>query len=148
MSDVVYVGEYRFLKELYYTDRHLWVRKELDGTLTLGVDDMGQKLAGKIRFIRLMREETSLEPKKVFGTMESMKWIERLTSPLTGIIKEANSNLGRRPTLINEDPYGAGWMIKIEPTGSVDKELSNLIHGEGLADWARKEIEEKAKKKS
>lgn len=147
MSDIVYVDDYLFIKDLFYTNRHIWVRKESDDSFVLGLDDLGQKLAGKIKFLRLKSEGSSLKPNKVFGTMESMKWIERLISPITGTINKINLKLKRKPTLINEDPYGAGWMIKIKPTGHVYEELKRLNYGVNLLDWINSEIEEKVKSK-
>jgi glycine cleavage system H protein len=147
MSNSFYVDEYLFLKDLYYTNRHIWVKKEPDELFVLGLDDLGQKLAGKIKFVRLKSEGSGIKQNRVFGTMESMKWIERLLSPITGIITKINSNLQKKPTLINEDPYGDGWMIKIKPTGNVNKELNSLNHGNNLLNWIKKEIDEKVKGK-
>jgi len=142
---MVEVEGYRFPDELYYTDRHLWVKKESDGTLTIGFDDMAQELIGKIMFVRLPREGVLLTQGKDFGTVESMKWVERLKSPVAGTVKSVNAQLRAKPRLVSEDPYGA-WFVKVEPTGNVDEALSKLFHGPSLEDWVKKEIEEKVKK--
>jgi glycine cleavage system H protein len=145
---MVEVEGYVFPEDLYHTDRHLWVRKEADGTLTIGFNDLAQKLIGKIMFIRLPKVGAPLTPGKDFGTVESMKWVERLKSPVTGIVKDVNAQLRTKPALVHQDPYGAGWLMKIQPTGDVDAELSKLAHGSALLEWAKKEVEEKAKKKA
>ncbi len=140
---VVEVNKYRFPTELYYTDRHLWVKKGEGETLTIGIDDLGQKLAGKIRIITLMEEGKPINAGKIFGVMESMKWVERLRSPISGTIIEVNARIVSRPRTLNEDPYSLGWMVKIRATCNVDEELSKLVSGEAIKDWAVKEIQEK-----
>jgi len=142
-NKVIEVKQYRFPSYLYYTDRHLWLRKDSDGLVTVGMDDLGQKLAGKIIAIRLLGEGTSLEVGKIFGTMESAKWVERLRSSIAGAVKLVNQKLILSPSLMNEDPYGDGWLIKITPTVNVDQELSKLVTGNSLESWVMKEIEEK-----
>ncbi|MEM2896616.1 MAG: glycine cleavage system protein H [Candidatus Bathyarchaeia archaeon] len=144
---MVKVEGYEFPEELYYSERHLWFKKETDGTLTIGLDDLGQKLLGNATFVRLMKEGTQLTPEKYFGTIESLKWIERLRSPITGIIVKSNDEVKQKPSLVNEDPYGAGWLVKVKPTGDLDKELSKLIHGDSLKKWVENEIWEKLKKR-
>lgn len=145
VHEMVEVEGYRFPDDLHYTNGHLWLKKELDGTLTIGFDDLAQKLIGKIMFLRLPREGVELTQGKDFGTVESIKWVERLKSPVTGIVKAVNAQLRAKPSLVSGDPYGA-WFVKVEPKGNVDEELSKLFHGPSLADWVKKEIEEKTKK--
>lgn len=137
--------EYDFPEDLYYTDRHLWVKKESDGTVSMGFNDLAQKLIGRIMFLRLPKKGTALEAGKEFGTVESVKWIERLKSPISGTVKEVNMALRTNPKLVNQDPYGA-WFVKVEPTEKLEEELSQLIHGDRLEEWVRKEVEEKTKK--
>ena len=137
---------YNLPDSLYYTDRHLWIRKEPAGILTLGFDDMGQKLLGRIMFVRLPKEGTPLTPEKAFGTAESAKWVERLKAPVTGVVKEANLALRTKPGLVNQDPYGAGWFMKVQATGNMEQELAGTIHGEAISEWLRREIEERVRK--
>ena len=144
-ASVVEVGGYRFPTGLYYTDRHLWVRKEPNGALTVGVDDLGQKLTGRIGVMTLMEEGGQVAGGKVFGVMESMKWVERLRSPVTGMVVEVNNQLVSRPQVVNQDPYGAGWMIKVDPAAEAEGELSGLVHSDAIKEWAAKEVQEKAK---
>ena len=113
--------------------------------LTLGIDDLGQKLAGKVSIVTLMAEGQSVDPGKVFGVMESMKWVERLRSPVTGTIVEVNNKLLSRPQTVNEDPYGLGWMVKIRTTGNLGEELTKLVSEEAIRSWVVKEVQEKGK---
>ena len=143
---MVEIEEYSFPDELYYTDRHLWVREDPDGRLTIGIDQLGQKLMGKVMFVRSPKEGAELTVGKIFGTCESMKWVERLTSPVSGIVKAVNSQLRAKPSTINLDPYGSGWIITVEPSERVAQELSKLVTGPSIMGWATKEIEDRIEK--
>lgn len=143
---MVEVEEYRFPDELFYTGRHLWVRRDSDGDLTLSIDDLGQKLMGKVMFMRTPKVGAQLTVGKVFGTCESMKWVERLTSPVTGVVTSVNNQLRVKPSTVNLDPYGSGWIITVEPSASIAQELSQLVTGAAVLDWARREIEDRVRK--
>lgn len=132
--------------DLYYTDRHLWIRKEPTGIMTIGFDDMGQKLLGKIMFIRLPKDGATVTPDRAFGTVESAKWVERLKAPVTGTVKEVNQAVRTKPGIVNQDPYGEGWFMKVQVMGNTDEELARTIHGEAIANWLRTEIEERIRK--
>jgi len=141
---LVTVKDYIFPDDLYYTDEHIWVRKEAD-ILTLGFDDLGAKLIGNVLVVMLAGEGTLLTPATVFGTMESMKWVERLRSPVSGEVVEVNDELETVPTLVNSDPYGRGWLIKVKRTSNSDAELQKLVSGGKLSEWAEKEVERRTK---
>jgi glycine cleavage system H protein len=136
---------YSLRDDLAYNDRLIWVKKEPDGIISIGFSDMAQKLIGKIMFIRLPKPGITVNTEKSFGTVESMKWVERLVSPVSGVIKEVNTELRMKPKLINDDPYNS-WMIKITPTEKVDSELLKLAQGDQLEDFLKRQIQEKAKK--
>ena len=131
---------FNFPDNLFYTDRHLWARLETNNTLALGIDDLGQHLAGRIVSVRLLREGTQLTIGKVFGTMESLKWVERLSSPVNGTIEESNETVRTQPNLINKDPYNDGWLIKIRVEGKPEEQLANLIHGARIETWKKEEL--------
>jgi glycine cleavage system H protein len=143
---MVEIEGYKLPDDLFYTDRHVWIRRDSDGNLTLGIDDIGQKLISKVMFVRMTKEGAKLKAGQTFGTCESMKWVERLTSPITGIVKRINNELKAKPSLINLDPYGSGWIITVEPSEDAPQELSKLVTGPSIADWARKEIEQRVKR--
>src|SRR5512136_1433439 len=90
---LVEIEGYNLPDDLHYSDRHLWVKKEPDGMVKIGFNDMDQKLIGKIMFVRLPKPEAQVALGKDFGTVESMKWVERLKSPITGVVKEINTQL-------------------------------------------------------
>ncbi|MEM2094707.1 MAG: glycine cleavage system protein H [Candidatus Bathyarchaeia archaeon] len=135
---------YSFPDDLYYTEEHIWVRKSYD-SLTLGFDDLAAKLIGNILVVMLANKGTTLVPGTVFGTVESMKWVERLRSPVSGVISEVNHRLEYEPTLVNKDPYGEGWLVKVQPTSNLDFELQRLVSGGDLTKWAEKEVERRTR---
>ena len=137
---MVVVREYSFPDDLWYTGEHIWVRRDKD-VLLLGLDDLAAKLIGNVLVVMLADEGTELTPTMVFGTMESMKWVERLRSPISGMITEINRDLENMPTLINKDPYGKGWLVKTQETENTDTELQRLVSGSRVPEWAEKEVE-------
>jgi len=111
-------------KDLLYTEEHEWVLME-DDVATIGITDYAQGELGDIVFIELPNvddETTHMEP---FGTIEAVKAVSDLFAPLTGIVVEVNSVLEDQPDLINQDPYGQGWMVKIKI--SKRSELDSLL---------------------
>ncbi len=118
---------YNMPEELYYHEEHSWAR--VDGnTVTVGMTDFFQKEAGDIVFVDLPEEEDEVEQGEVCGKIQSRKWIGKLVAPVSGEIVEINEDLEDDTTLINSDPYGKGWILKIEAS-NLDEELGNLIHG-------------------
>lgn len=109
----------------FYSADHLWVKKE-DGSVRVGVTDMAQQAAGSILFVRLMPKGRQVESGKPLGTMETGKWVGPLKSPLSGTVLESNEALKTQPKLLNEDPYGKGWLAVLQPS-KLDDELKNLM---------------------
>ncbi|MGA0031093.1 MAG: glycine cleavage system protein GcvH [Flavobacteriaceae bacterium] len=99
--------------ELKYTKDHEWVR--LEGTIaTIGITDFAQSELGDIVYVEVETLDESLGQDEVFGTVEAVKTVSDLFLPMTGKIIELNDALDQEPELVNSDPYGSGWMIKIE----------------------------------
>lgn len=98
---------------LYYTDDHEWLRVE-DGTATVGITDFAQSELGDIVFVELEPEGTELGKDDVFGTVEAVKTVSELYMPVSGTITVVNADLELSPEVVNDDPYGEGWMAKIE----------------------------------
>ena len=99
--------------ELRYSEEHEWVR--LDGrTATIGITDHAQTKLGDIVFVELPSDGDTVDAGGEFGTVEAVKTVSSLFSPMAGTIIELNTELETRPEAVNEDPYGDGWMIKIE----------------------------------
>ena len=139
---MIEVGEYKAIADYYYEPSHVWMRIEDDGTVTVGLDDFGQKAAGKIVFIDVPDEGMRVEKGQKLGTIESGKWIGPLNSPVTGEIIEANEELWDNPRLLNESPFEDGWIAKIKPD-NLDIEKADLVTGDAVADWIREDAKVK-----
>jgi len=139
---MVRVFDAEFPEDLYYHRDHMWVRIE-DGKARVGYNDWAQKAAGKLVAIRTRRVGSTVKMGKTLGTIESGKWVGPLRAPLSGKIIELNEEVLKNPSLINEDPYGRGWIALIEPS-NLDEELPTLIKGsdrEALENWLKEEKE-------
>jgi glycine cleavage system H protein len=111
--------------DLQYTKSHEWVRTEGD-TATIGITDHAQDELGDIVFVELPDEGTTLDAGESFGTVESVKAVSDLYTPVGGEIVEVNSALNDAPEKINEDPYGEGWIVKLRTSGEAE-----LLSAEG-----------------
>jgi len=111
--------------DLRYTKEHEWVKLEKD-MATMGITDYAQGELGDIVFVELPRVGTKVEQMKSFGVIEAVKAVSELFSPLTGEVAEVNSKLESEAGLINKDPYGEGWIIKlkVKDQSEVNKLLS------------------------
>lgn len=98
--------------ELRYTKDHEWVRLEGD-VATIGITEFAAGQLGDVVFVDLPAVGATLAEHGTFGVVESVKAVSDLFSPLSGTVTETNGELGGRPELVNEDPYGSGWMIKV-----------------------------------
>lgn len=111
-----------FPAELKYTKDHEWVR--IDGDVaTIGITDFAQSELGDIVFVEIETNGETLGEHDVFGTVEAVKTVSDLFMPVAGTIIEVNPGLADNPAAVNEDPYGAGWMIKVKLSGSTSSEL-------------------------
>ena len=121
-----------------YTKDHEWVRVEGDQG-TVGITDYAQKQLGDVVFVELPEKGRMLEEHETFGTVESVKAVSELFSPVEGEVVETNALLVQSPEVINTDPYGQAWMIKVR--------LSNPAAVDSLMDAAayRKLVESEAK---
>ena len=111
-------------ENLFYTEDHEWVRIEGDEAY-VGITDFAQGELGDIVYIDVETEGESLEGGAVFGTVEAVKTVSDLFMPVSGEILEVNAGLSDDPELVNTDPYGAGWMIKIKISDRGDKLISS-----------------------
>ena len=142
------IGKYWVSQDYYYwpyDTAHTWAKIE-DGKVRVGVDDFAQKQAGELKFIRLFPAGKKVEQGKRFGTLETAKWVGPLLSPISGTIVEANQEVLDKPPLVNEDPYGKGWMVVVEPS-DLEGDLSRLVKGDSPAavEWMKNDIREIAK---
>ncbi len=104
-----------FPSELKYTKNHEWLRIEGDQAY-IGITDFAQKELGDIVFIEVETVGESLNQEDVFGTIEAVKTVSDMFMPVSGEVLEFNSDLESSPEIINSDPYGKGWVIKIKLT--------------------------------
>lgn len=114
-----------FPEDLKYTKEHEWVRNNGDGTATVGITDFAQGELGDIVFVELEPEGSEFEQDEVFGTVEAVKTVSELFSPVAGEIIELNEELEDEPELVNTDPFGKGWMVKIKMNDASD--LDSLL---------------------
>jgi len=101
---------------LKYTKSHEWVRRESDGTLTVGITDHAQELLGDLVYVELPQQGVKVDAGKECAVVESVKAASDVYTPISGEVVEINGALGDAPETINKDPYGAGWMFKIRPS--------------------------------
>ena len=99
-------------EELQYTKSHEWIRTE-DDTATIGITDHAQEELGDIVYIELPEQGATFEVGDSFGTVESVKAVSDLYTPVGGEVVEVNEALGDSPEKINEDPFGEGWILKV-----------------------------------
>ncbi|HEV3277444.1 MAG TPA: glycine cleavage system protein GcvH [Terriglobia bacterium] len=99
--------------ELLYTKDHEWIR--VDGEIgTLGITDHAQKELGDIVFVELPKRGDQVTAHETFGSVESVKAVSEIFSPVTGEVTSVNSRISDRPELVNEDPHGEAWLIKVQ----------------------------------
>lgn len=142
LIDMVTIEGNEFPEDLYYHPDHMWVRVEEDRA-RVGYNDWAQDAAGKLVSIKTRKAGRSMKQGKTLGTVESGKWVGPLKVPVSGTIEEINPKLDGNPSLINDDPYGEGWIAIITPD-SLDEDLSNLIKGtdtEAMEAWLKEEKE-------
>lgn len=117
--------------ELKYTKDHEWVRVEGD-TAIIGITDFAQSELGDIVFVEIETEGETLDAEEVFGSIEAVKTVSDLFMPISGEITEFNEALEANPEVVNSDPYGEGWMVKVTMTDA--SQLDGLLSAEAYAD--------------
>ncbi|WP_295021826.1 glycine cleavage system protein GcvH [uncultured Porphyromonas sp.] len=108
-------------QELRYTKDHEWARLEGD-VVYVGITDYAQGELGEIVYVDVTTEGENLSAEEVFGSIEAVKTVSDLLLPIEGEILEVNSELEDSPELVNSDPYGKGWLVKIKPANADDVE--------------------------
>ena len=113
---------------LHYTKEHEWIRVE-GNEAYVGITDYAQSELGEIVFVDINTEGETLSQNEVFGSVEAVKTVSDLNMPVRGEVLAINENINDQPELVNNDPYGEGWMIKIS-VANLD-ELNNLLDAAG-----------------
>lgn len=115
-------------KELKYTKEHEWVRLDDDQHVTVGITDYAQGELGDIVFVEIEAEGEDLDQNETFGSVEAVKTVSDLYMPVSGEVVKVNEEINEDPSLVNQDPYGKGWMIQIKCSDK--SELEQLLSAE------------------
>ena len=115
--------------DLKYTKDHEYVRSAGDGVLTVGITDFAQGELGDVVFVNLPKPGDRVTAHQPFGTIEAVKAVSELFSPVTGVVSEVNGGLDADPAAVNRDPYGDGWMVRLKPDDP--KQLDELLDADG-----------------
>lgn len=114
---------------MYWVEEHVWIRPEDDGTLTIGMTDAAQYLAGPVLNATPKKAGRKVKRGRSTGTVESSKWVGPIKAPVTGKVIESNNAVKKNPKLLNSDPYGAGWFIRMKPV-RWQREKALLVTGQ------------------
>lgn len=125
-------------QELRYTKEHEWVLLE-DGVAIIGITDFAQTELGDIVYVELPAIGTEFRAMDAFGNVESVKSVSDLYSPIAGVVADINTRLGESPEVVNSDPYGEGWMVRLEPKDAA--EIEQLLTAEEYSDYIGAETE-------
>ena len=118
-------------QELRYTKEHEWARDEGDGRVRVGITDFAQDALGDVVYVDLPEVGTEVQAGTPFGEVESTKSVSDIYSPVGGRVIERNASLEERPELVNQSPYGEGWMVAVEMSDS--SELESLMDAQAYA---------------
>ncbi|MGB8436933.1 MAG: glycine cleavage system protein GcvH [Burkholderiales bacterium] len=119
--------------DLYYNvENNVWVRKESDGTVTVGMTAYACALAGEVVAYTPKKVGRTVEANKSCATVESGKWVGPVKTPIAGEVAAINDAVAVKPGAINKDPYGEGWLVKLKPS-NLDAELGTLVTGAAVA---------------
>lgn len=118
-----------FVPELHYDREYqIWVRREVDDTLSVGMTDISQTIAGRILHVRVRRPGTARPAGKPVATIESGKWAGPVPNLFDCVIESANEAVLAQPSLLNADPYAA-WIARVKPLGTAQQALTDLVTG-------------------
>jgi glycine cleavage system H protein len=131
------IEEFEVPDDLHYHQEHCWAKKEGD-LIVVGVTDFALKLAGTLKRVVTLEEDDEVSQGKPCGTLSSGKWTGKMYSPISGEIVEVNEELEDEPKLLNDDPYGEGWVFKVSP--SDPDELNNLMDINKMSTWFPEEL--------
>ena len=127
--------EYIVPENLYYTKEHEWLKVQGD-TAIMGITDYAQKSLHEIVFVDLPEVGRKVKQMESIGTVESVKAVSEIYTPISGEIIEVNTELNEKPELVNQDPYGKGWIAKIQPE-KLDEEIKNLLDPEKYREYLK-----------
>jgi len=137
---LVKIDGYEVPEGLYYSKEWFWVKIE-NGKIRMGITDYAQKQLREIVFVELPSAGGTVKANEPFGSVESVKAVSDLISPLSGTIDQTNTEVTSKPELLNEDPYQKGWLLLITPS-NLDTELKALMDFNKSVEWHKSLIKE------
>lgn len=130
------VEGYNIPEEFYYSKEHEWILVKKDNAI-VGITDYAQKALHEIVYVELPTVGSKLKQMQSTGTVESVKAVSEVFTPISGEIIEANEELAESPELLNKDPYNDGWIMKVRPN-NLKKDLEKLMTAQQYAEYIRK----------
>jgi len=130
---LVKVDGYEVPEGLYYSREWFWVKIE-GGKAKIGITDYAQKQLREIVFVELPSTDGTVKANEPFGSVESVKAVSDLVAPLSGTIDQANQEVTSKPELLNEDPFGKGWLLIVAPS-NLNAELAALMDFNKSVEW-------------
>ncbi|MDH4121217.1 MAG: glycine cleavage system protein H [Deltaproteobacteria bacterium] len=133
-------ASYPFPADRWY-DRstHMWACPTPEGEILVGIDLLGLESLGDLAYLTLPAEGTQVSRSRPAGSLEAAKMTGELISPVSGVVTARNTGAEKNPALVNHDPFGQGWMMKIRPD-HWEKESKELVGGPDLGVWSQQEI--------
>jgi glycine cleavage system H protein len=137
---MVKVEDFEVPENLYYHKEYLWAKVEGD-KVKVGMIDFAQKQLNDIVYVELPSAGDEITQNEPFGTLESVKAVSDLIAPISGTIESVNEELESKPELLNEDPYGEGWLLIVAPT-NLDADLKNILNFDAAVAWHKELVQE------
>ena len=110
------------MNELKYTEGHVWIRREADGTVTIGITEYAQEQLGDVVYVELPEPGKVLQKGENAAVIESVKTADEITAPMSGSVVAVNTLLADAPEIVNDDPLGEGWFLQMQPDNPADVE--------------------------
>jgi len=120
--------------DLKYARTHEWVRQLADGNIEVGISDHAQAALGDLVFVELPQVGRTLAAQEACAVVESVKAASDLYAPIAGSVVAVNEALGKEPELINQDPYGRGWVMRVKPAAGAKSDLLSASDYQAIAD--------------
>ena len=138
--------EIKIPKDLYYSEHNSWAELE-NSSIRVGVSDFFQLLLGDITFIELPSLGEFIQSSKEIGSIESIKAVLDIYSPISGKVIKINPKIQESPDIVNRSPYEQGWLLQIEPT-NLSEDLERLLNAESYVEHVKRQIEEERKRRA
>lgn len=136
------VEGFRFPDDRWYDPReHLWVRPEAEGIVRVGLDEMGQEALGEVVYVDLTAAGREVRRGQALGSLEAEKMVRPVLAPVSGTLVEVNEAVLATPRLLNSDPYGQGWLFRLQAPRWAEERAALLFGNEAVLAWARAELE-------